>query len=305
MRVTDQGRQQQILADLQAKLAEFAKANRQVDTGKRFTTVSEDPVSAVNVMQISSRLQAISQYQRNANFAQVRQKTEEQVIQTVNDLLSSAKNIAVQAAGADIGTAQRQQASNQIDLILKQVISLGNTQVGSDYIFAGQKSGSPAFDTTPGGTEGNYLGGTTARQTELEKGLSVTINSTGDTLFGDPAPGVPGVISSLKNLRDALAGGAAETQGQILSTRLSDLVRSSDSLQLPLVDVGGRLAQIDQVGKFQDQLTTQLETQRDSLVSIPPEEAASNLLQLQTALQAAYAATSRVLSTSLTNYLPA
>jgi flagellin-like hook-associated protein FlgL len=171
-------------------------------------------------------------------------------------------------------------------------------------MFSGGNSSTPPFITAAGVTEGNYQGGTVTRSTDIDLGVSVTINDRGDTLFGDPAAGVPGIITSLRNLRDGLAGAGAEAPSQILSTRLTDLVNAGSQVEQARVTVAGRLGQIDRATQRHLTLRSQLQTQQDAAQAIDPNEAAATLLALQTSIQAAYSATSRVLSTSLVNYLP-
>lgn len=303
MRITNYGQQQQLIADLQARMAQFNEANQQLSTGQRFSRASEDPIGAKDVMELSTRLTGLDQYDRNANFAQVRQKAQDNVLTQVGTLLDQARTLASGAGASAIGSAQRTQAAAQVDQILKEVIAYANTQVGGEYIFAGGKSGTQPFITTAGATEGNYQGGTVARSTDIDPGVSVVINDRGDSLFGDPAAGVPGIISSLKNLRDGLAGAGAEAPSQILTTRLSDLVKAGGQVEQARVTVAGRLAQIDRATTRHASLRVDLQSQRDAIQAVDPNEAAAKLLSLQTSIQAAYSATSRVLSASLVNYL--
>lgn len=300
MRVTNYGQQQQLIQDLQARLAQFNQANEQLNTGLRFTRASEDPLAAKDVMQIDSQLTGLDQYDRNATFAQGRQQAENDALTSVSNLMAQARQIAADAANAAVGSTERTTAASQVDQILKQVIGYGNTQFGGEYIFAGGNATSPAFDTAAA-TEGNYLGGTITRSTAVDPGVTVTINDRGDTVFGDPSAGVPGIITSLKNLRDGLAG--ADTPATILTTRMSDLVNASDNLQQTQTTVADRLVQIDTVTKQRSDLRARLTDQRDATQGIDPTTAAANVLALQTSIQASYSATSRILSSSLVNYL--
>ncbi len=304
MRITNYGQQQQLIAELQARMAQFNEANRQLSTGQRFDKASDDPIGAKDVMVLSTRLTGLDQFDRNANFAKVRQQSQDAVLTQVGTLLDQARGLAADAGGSAIGSSQRVQASAQIDQILKEVIAYANTQVGGEYIFAGGNSATQPFINTPGATQGNYQGGTVTRSTDIDPGVSVVINDRGDQLFGDPAAGVPGIISSLKNLRDGLAGAAPEASSQILTTRLTDLVNASNQLTQARVTVAGRLSQIDRVTTQHTSQRADLQTQRDAIQAVDPNEAAARLLALQTSIQAAYSATSRVLSASLVNYLP-
>ena len=300
MRVTNLGQQQQLIQDLQARLSQFDQANQQLNSGLRFTRASEDPVAAKDVMQLNAQLTGLDQFDRNSTFAQGRQQAENDVLTSVSTLMAQARQIAATAANTAVGSPERAAAAAQVDQIFKEVISYGNTQFGGEYLFSGGNAGSAPFDTAAA-TEGNYLGGTITRTTAIDPGVNVAINDRGDTVFGDPSVTTPGIITSLKNLRDGLAG--ADTPATILTTRMSDLVNASDNLQQTQANVAGRLVQIDSATTQRTATRNQVSDQKDAAQGIDPTTAAANVLALQTSIQAAYSATSRILGASLVPYL--
>ena len=300
MRITNYNQQQQLIQDIQTRLGQFNQANEQLTSGLRFTKASEDPIAAKDVMQLNAQLTGLDQFDRNSIFAQGHQQAENDVLTAVSSLMAQARQIAADSGNAAVGSAERTRAASQVDQILKEVISYGNTQFGGEFLFGGGNANSPPFDTTAA-TEGNYLGGALTRTTAIDPGVNVAINDRGDKVFGDPSVTTPGIITSLKNLRDGLAG--TDTSATILTTRLSNLVNAADQLQQTQTTVAGRLVQIDNATSQRAATRNQISDRKDAAQGVDPTTAAANVLALQTSIQAAYSATSRILSSSLVNYL--
>ncbi len=106
MRISTSLLQTRTLRDIQANLAALSQAQSQVSSGKRFERMSEDPLAGSQVMAADRGLAAITQYRRNSTSARTRTDTEESVLSQLTDLISRAKELALQEGSAG-GSAQR------------------------------------------------------------------------------------------------------------------------------------------------------------------------------------------------------
>ncbi len=289
MRVTNNMRQTQVLRDLQAGLAKLADAQQQVSTGKRFTRPSEDPVAASRVMRADRSLRGITQYRRNSTAVRVRVDAEEATLNQLTDLLSRAKELGI-SQGSDTATAAtRTETAAELDRILEQVVALGNTKVGSEYLFGGGQTAAPPFQA-----DGTYLGDDTGRQAELAEGYVIDTNHTGRQLLQ-----TSGVVASLSALRDALRAGT----GSGVTATISGVDAAFDQVQVLLAETGARSRQLDTVAENLTASESTLTTAQEADQGITVEEAATRMVSVQTALQAALSSTSQVISMSLVNYL--
>jgi flagellar hook-associated protein 3 FlgL len=287
MRISDRILVQQSMQGLRSNLEAVARAQRESASGRRIETVSDDPVDAAQIMRITARLRDVNQFQRNSSAANTRLSTEDAVLNTLNDLMSQAKEFAVSGAVDDASDPARQDALRQVNEILKQVISLGNTKVGDEYIFAGGRTDQPAFQA-----DGSYAGDTTVRRAEIDEQMIVDTNHTGDQLFG-PA------IQSLQDLSQQLATGTAQsiraTQAGLDAARVGGVANQAE--------VGSRLREIQNIGTNLTTRTNVLSAQEDSIRNVDPTEAAAELVSSQNALERAYAVVGRVLQNTILNYL--
>jgi flagellar hook-associated protein 3 FlgL len=289
VRITNNMRQAQILRDLQGKMAQLARAQEQVSTGKRFTQASEDPVAASRVLRADVALRGITQYRRNSTAVRARVDAEEAVHNQLTDILSRAKELGVSLGSDTSGAAGRSDAAGEVDNLIEQVIQLGNTRIGNEYIFGGHQTGVPPFQA-----DGTYLGDDGVRQAELAPGYVVDSNHTGRELLT-----TSGVLASLTGLRDGLRAGTAAA----VQAALPAVDGAFDQVQAMLAETGARSRQLDTAGENLTASESTLQTAQVDDQGITLEEATIKMMSIQTGLQAALSSTSRVLSLSLTDYL--
>lgn len=289
MRISTNMLQQRILSNLQLNFSNFAAAQQQVSTGKRFERLSEDPLSGVQVMTTDRALRGIDQYRRNSTAARTRTDAEEATLSQVTDLLTRAKELTLQEGSAS-GTADtRAAAKAEVDRIIEQVVQLGNTQVGNEFIFAGDMVSTSPFDAS-----GAYLGDDGVRKAEVGQGYLITANHTGRELLVNS-----GVLSSLQALSTQLGSGTPATIG-LLAINIDNAFTNVQTL---MSTNGARVRQIESAMQNSDALETNLSIRRSDLSEVNIEQATTQFVGLQNTLQAALLSASRVLNTSLTDYL--
>jgi flagellar hook-associated protein 3 FlgL len=300
MRVTNQSLRDQSLREIHGNLGRLADLQRQVATGKRFNRAEEDPLGATQVLRARQGQRAIDQYAKNGTNAQVRLGAEEAVVKQVDELLRTGRNAALSFAKGDppytaTQVTQRQLATGQLDRLLEEAVSLGNTKIGSEYILAGERSTTPPFDPTAGATLGTYQGGTSRRQIEIADGVQVSVNHTGDQFVG-PA------IAALRALRNAVDPANAQTEAQV-QVEVDNVYAASQNLSVSQVQTGTTANQVASTLTTNTGRKNDLENLRASVEDIQLEDAVAKLLSLQTTIQASYSATGRLISLSLTDYL--
>lgn len=292
MRITNNFLQRETLAEIQRNLREVNTAYAQAASGLRVTKASDDPTAAGSILQADGKLRALAQYRRNVGAARSRLEIEESVLDQLTDLISRAREIAVGQTNATANTETRAIAREEVDRLLETVVQLGNTRFEGTYIFGGDYLDTPPFAADGSTDPARPPSG--SRRVEISAGQIARTNHDGQEIFVDT-----GVIQALRDLSAALA---ADDPAAIGSAG-SDLTESLDRVQSLLGDVGARMIQLDVAESNIEALETNLRTFRSDLSEVEFEEAVTKLVNRQTALQAAFAATSRILQTTLTDYL--
>ena len=137
MRISNLMLQYSSLANMRSRLASLAVAQEEVTSGRRVRTVSDQPTDAVRIMELEGRLRDIDQFRRNSAAANTRLSSEDAVLDSVHQLLARAKSLTLSGATESPSDPMRIQALSEVQRIREQIVSLGNTQVGDEYILGG------------------------------------------------------------------------------------------------------------------------------------------------------------------------
>ncbi len=288
MRISTHMLQQTALRGIDRSLQTLAQAQEQATTGKRVNTLSDDPVDASQIMRMNGALRDIDQFQRNATAASTRLSTEDVVLTHARDLVKQAQSVASSAASAAVGSDERNAAVTELQQIHDQLVSLGNTQVGDEYIFGGSQSTNPPFQAN-----GAYVGDSVTRQAQVDSQITLPTNHTGDQLF------VP-AISAIDTLTTQLQSGTPAQVDQTV-TALGATAKQMLTLQ---TEEGSRLADIQSATQSLVSRTNTITDQVQSMQNVDPANALVNVLNAQQALERAYAVIGRVLQSSVLNQIP-
>ncbi|MBU1161898.1 MAG: flagellar hook-associated protein FlgL, partial [Proteobacteria bacterium] len=153
MRVANKAIYDSVTYNLGSISEELNKANEIATTGKRINNLSDDPVGLTQSLNIRSTLASIEQMGRNISYGNSWLTVSESALTSVQNIISDTKVLCVQMASGTIGSDQRSSAAGTVQNMLDEIVSLANTDVGGDYIFAGSKT-----DTIPFDQDGTYNG---------------------------------------------------------------------------------------------------------------------------------------------------
>lgn len=292
MRVTNSMIQTNATLSLQMDRQQMAQAQTQVSTGQKFTSFADDPQAQSSVMQTSTALSALDQYQRNINDATSRANMEDTVLQQLTDTVTRASQIATQQGTATSSAANRLAAKLEVDNLIGSAAAAGNTQYQGTYLFGGDNTTTAPITTTPPFFTGAAPSGT--HTTEISAGQLFKSNHNAKELLLDT-----GTLQSLKDLSTAL--GNNDQAG--IGTALTSLNNSQQGIQSLVGDLGARENQLQVTGSNITALQANLTTFKSNLSNVDQEKAITDLVARQTAFQSAMLATSRVLGMTLTDYL--
>lgn len=287
MRITQQMMTQNVLREIRAMTEALEVARQAAVTGKRIRVASDDPENAAALMQVEHGLRTTEQYRRNSTTARTRLLVEDDVINSARALIQRAIAAASNVASDDPTDPSRQAILLEVNAILQSVAALGNTQVGNEYIFGGLQTGAAPFLSN-----GTYVGSTSGRSTEVDKGLLVASTHPGSDLFGSTVSGLQSMITELQT------GTQASIQATVASLEAADR-----GVLVSQTEVGARLRQIDDVEKSLGRYADRLLARRDDLQFVDPVETLFKARSAQQALERAYTVIARILNTSLIDTL--
>lgn len=155
----------------------------QVASGRRVVTPGDDPVAAAAVMQVSERIEAMTQFDRNGSQAQQRLQQVDDVMGGASNALQRAHELLLQGRSEVLDAADRRALAREIRAQLDVLVDLGNTRNSSgEYIFAGASVTTRPFTRDAAGNV-NYNGDSVVRRIQISETLAVPEGFSGDEVL--------------------------------------------------------------------------------------------------------------------------
>jgi len=162
--------------------ATTARTQRQIASGQRILTPSDDPIAASRALELRESLSRLEQFDRNSNIATNRLQNEEVTLRGVNDVLQRVRELALQANNATQSNETRSLIAIELRERLDQLVQLANQKDGNGrFLFAGNLD-----DTTPvtvNGTSFSYNGDQGQRQIQIGESRTVVDGDSGADVF--------------------------------------------------------------------------------------------------------------------------
>lgn len=296
MRITNSMLQRGALSSIQDNMQRIAEAQAKVSSGKRLQKASDDPTAAAGAMRARGSLRTLERFHRSVDLAESRTIAEEAALSQATDILARARSLAVSQSSGSATAQTRQHTKAEVDELFRHLVGLGNTQFEGTYLFGGQAADTPPITLT----EGTVLSAATApagaqpHTVEIADKRFMAVNSTAQEAFADS-----GALQALQDL----AQGLQDNDPDAIKTALGALDNSFSKVQDVVGGLGARMNQLELTRTGMDAVEVGLLEYRADLEEVNFEEAATELVSRQTALQAAMVATSRVMGLSLADYL--
>jgi flagellar hook-associated protein 3 FlgL len=288
--------------------AELLDTQNQVSTGQRFTNASEDPISAVRVLDIERQLNLNEQYLRNADTAESKLEATDGVLESASSLLQRIRELAVQALNDSNSDGSRDGIAEEVEQLNEALLSLANTRdANGESLFAGYQSDQLAFNETTYA----YQGDDGQRNVRVGDSYLVEINETGSDVFvtattaatvtaggTDPQPIFETISDFVTALRNNTVNAAPNDK-----EFLANIDAGIDAVYAARTRVGTRLNGIEAQRSINNDVTTSNEALLAEIRDLDYAEAIAKLNLQLTGLQAAQQSYVRVQNLSVFNYL--
>lgn len=320
-RVTMLGSSNSMLNYIISGESKYYDLSEQAASGLRVIKPSDDSFATKSILDVNSQMNKLDNYLNNMALAQNELDVLDGSLSSLTDLVEKATELTTQASNGTYSNENMDYIKIQIDQVIESVIDLANTEYNGTYIFSGTATSTKTY--TINQTTGNITyNGTPAtsdyqRYTTISDGVTVSINTTGDQVFGSYTAEVPddpgtttvneyapevaaGLLGTLKQISNALGDHDPAT----VSNCLSGLKTALDTVSVnrtKFASVSNRF----QITENSIKTTkTQLEAYKSDLRDADLSDVLSDLTAQETALKATYSITSSLLSgSSLLDYL--
>lgn len=236
MRVSTRYQYERYQSDISRAQERYLNLQSQVATGKRVTTISDDPVAAAHLISLKGVKATTEQYVKNLDGAKGTLGFSEGALDESNKLLKRAYELAVSGANSTMSQEGRNAMAVEVRDIQQRLVALGNTRDGSGhYIFAGQ-----SIDTKP------FVSGTTGITFNGDTNPAFVEVGPGETM--DPGTNLSAVLvpayNNLTQLANDLEGG---NLGNISGVDLAAMQNTMSAYNAARGVIGSKLQTIDRL----------------------------------------------------------
>lgn len=294
MRVTQSMLSSNMLRNLSNSYAKMGKLQNQVDSGKKITRPSDDPVVAMKGIGYRTALDKVEQYQRNIGEANNWLDTSDDTLDKIGLALQRANELVTQAANDTNTDEDRAKIQSELDQLREHVQDLSNTKIGDKYIFSGTNTTTPLFDKTavyPNGyptiDPANKSGFEKDVEIEVFDGITLKVNTNAIDLFKNIDQMFQDIKDGTVEYKDAI--GTIDTQLNALLTTRANIGARQNRVEL----MENRLESQEIIA------TEQMSKNED----VDYEKAITDLITQESIHSAALSVGARIIQPSLVDFL--
>lgn len=168
--------------DLARASEELATRQREVSSGRRVHTPSDDPAAAAASVRERTELGTLDRYAGAADSANSRLSVVDTVLSDIIERLTAGQTAIMSALGSSATQAQRDAAANELEGIRDALASDFNTQFRGEYLFSGTAALVAPYQRQAGGAYSTYQGDAGTVQIDIDRDRAVDLSLNADTI---------------------------------------------------------------------------------------------------------------------------
>lgn len=243
MRVSTVGSYLNGLSAMQRLQSALDHTQRQISSGRRVLSPSDDPIAATRSLQLRESLGRLEQFDRNAGIAQNRLAQEETSLNSVNNVLQRVRELALQASNATQSDESRGNIAVEMREQLDHLTQLANQRDSAGrYLFSGNLAEVAPVSRT--GSTFSYNGDQGQRLIQISESRQIADGDSGADIFFQIRTGNGDFTVAASPVN---AGAVVVGEGSVVDPALWDqgqyTIRFVDTTQYEVLDsVGGVVA---------------------------------------------------------------
>lgn len=182
LRISTAGMHTQTLQALLQRQAEAARTQQQLVTGNKISRAAEDPTAAAQAQRIDHAVASLQNFESSAGLLTNRLRLQEEALSDAGDVLSRARELALQANNATMSSGDRKLVAIEIRQLRGQMLAIGNRDDGADRrLFAGRQDGVTPFVDSAGSV--SYAGDDGRNLVDVGPDLALADTDPGSDVF--------------------------------------------------------------------------------------------------------------------------
>jgi flagellar hook-associated protein 3 FlgL len=279
------------LQGLNRNLETLGKLQNQLTSGRLINKPSDSPTGTNTAMQTRSAQAANNQQARNVADAKSWLDQGSATMMQALSMTQRIRDLTVQGLNGVAGETTQQALATEVASLREGLVDLANTRIAGRPIFGGVTAGDKAY-----GADGTYVGSTAGTVTRrVSDSELLRVDLTGPEAFGSGAGSLFAVVGRIAT---DLGGDRAD-----LAADLDALDKALATMQGAVAELGARGARLERVEQVNSDRSLTLQAQLAAAEEIDLPRTIMELSMQETGYQAALAATAKVISPTLLDFL--
>jgi flagellar hook-associated protein 3 FlgL len=276
------------------------RVQRQISSGRRIETASDDPDQIGNLLRTRAELAQDDQVRNDLGSHKLEADLAADALTRTSQLLERVKSLSAWGITGPLDPSTTASLLAQVDGFMQEMVGIAGTTVNGRRIFSGDADQTAPYTLDPTQPNGFsiYAGSSTTRMAMHPDGTLFPVSQTADELFDSPVPG-ESVFGAIANLRQGIA--TADTT--LIQDALDSVQSATDHIRTSAVFYGRVQSRISTATDYAGQNDVRLRDQLSSIQDVDMTAAIVELKDLQFNRDASLAARARVPNTSLFDYL--
>lgn len=308
MRVTQSMLSNNMLRNLSSSYNKLGKLQEQINTGKKVTRPSDDPVVVMKSLGYGMQVEKVDQFQKNLSQVNNWLDSSEDALDGAGQLLQRAKELATSAANSGSMTKDdRDKIKIELNQLQQQMRDLANTKVGDKYIFSGTLTDKKLYDKDNGGypslstdepapAPGAVIPGYTSNvEIEVFDSVTLRVNTNAAKMFKD-------IDDLFAGLNAKVASGEADDSIDF-GEAISNIDKQLDAVLTSRADIGARSNRAELMHNRLEMQEGAAKKQRSLNEDVDYEKAITEMITAESIHRAALSVGARIIQPSLVDFL--
>jgi len=305
MRITPGMTADNAVYNLQQGRAGLDALQEQISSGSIVNKPSDDPLTTRQLLTLQNEINAGKQSSSNITKGTLLLNVANTALGGMADIMTQVKSAAATLLSGTSDPTAIASVTNNLTQLKAQLIDLGNTQIGNQFVFAGFKNSKP-FDAA-----GTFTGTNDSLSVEIAPGSQVGTTISGGNLLrgGTPPPAVGsgatagGSPVDILGSIDALITAISSNNSAGVGDGIKNMATAADQITAAETDVAGRLTRLTNAQTIITNNQNTLETAYGDKQNVDLAKAGVELSQQTTAFNASLSATAKITQLTLLDYL--
>ncbi|GKV69402.1 flagellar hook-associated protein 3 [Sporosarcina sp. NCCP-2716] len=309
MRVTQSMLSNNMLRNLTSSYNKMGKLQEQINTGKKVTRPSDDPIVVMRGLGYGMDVNKVDQFQKNLTQVNNWLDSSDDALDGVGSAIHRATDLVRNASNSGAMTSEdRNKIKIEIEQIREQIQDLANTKVGDKYIFNGTLTDKPLHDKDSGYPDlstdvdenGVSLGNpksASEKDIEIEvfDGVSLRVNTNAAKTFKE-------LDTILKDLSKKVGSGEYDDSTDF-DGAISKLDKAFDSVLTLRADAGARSNRSELMHNRLEMQEGAAKKQRSLNEDVDYEKTITEMITQESIHRAALSVGARIIQPSLVDFL--